>query len=502
MNEKSISKRNDLNKIINDVYGKAPPQAVDIEEVILGALMVDNEGIVKVRGILKPKHFYKEEHQIIYSVILKIFEKGLDVDILVILDALKDLDYLEKIGGFSYITELTSKVANSINIYTHTLIVVQKYMRRFIISICQEAINLAYNEGDEEYDIDEIKELIISKIEDEFDEISMFGSSYKQSVTDAINTIETIFENGVNKDLLLLGWEIDNVIEFYVGQIIYLASAPKHAKTKLTAYMLYSLLCGYNNLSILWYAMEDTTPKIIRNMIAIETGIEDERQMGKRGLKLTGEEMNKIKEAGNKISTLPVKLIDRPTRISSISSNFRTHCKRNKDKINFLVIDNFNICMELEENGKSATEKESYVASFIQNLNASLLSQGYKVIIIVIDHLKKKDKSNLENGYRPQTEDLKGSERKYAIATQLIMLNLLNKHKDLLREETLKGSVSINNKRYSRADILDKLLIIERTDGRDLGSAKGGDILRMVADLGSMKFYNLNEAYKLIKPIE
>ncbi|HZX57365.1 MAG TPA: DnaB-like helicase N-terminal domain-containing protein, partial [Mucilaginibacter sp.] len=121
--------------------GKLPPQAVDLEEAVLGALMLEKDALSSVIDILKPEVFYKDNHQKIFTAIRHLFERTSPVDILTVTAQLRQQGELEMIGGAYYITELTNRVASAANIEYHSRIIIQKFIQRELIRISTEVIN-------------------------------------------------------------------------------------------------------------------------------------------------------------------------------------------------------------------------------------------------------------------------------------------------------------------------------------------------------------------------
>ena len=121
-------------------HGKLPPQATDLEEAVLGAIMLEKDALTSVIDILRPEVFYKESHQKIYHAIVELFNKSEPIDILTVTAQLKKNGDLDMAGGAYYITQLTSRVASSANIEYHTRIISQKYLQRELIRISSEFI--------------------------------------------------------------------------------------------------------------------------------------------------------------------------------------------------------------------------------------------------------------------------------------------------------------------------------------------------------------------------
>jgi len=110
--------------------GKLPPQAIDLEEAVLGALMLEKDALSSVIDILKSNVFYETRHQKIFDAIKVLFEKSSPVDILTVTAQLRQQGELEMIGGAYYITELTNRVASAANIEFHSRIIIQKFIQR------------------------------------------------------------------------------------------------------------------------------------------------------------------------------------------------------------------------------------------------------------------------------------------------------------------------------------------------------------------------------------
>ena len=109
---------------------KIPPQAIDFEEGVLGALMIDKNATATAIEILSPECFYKEKHQEIFQVLLELFNDAEPIDLLTVSDKLRKNGKLNKCGGEVYLAELTQKVISSAHIEHHSRIILQKYIQR------------------------------------------------------------------------------------------------------------------------------------------------------------------------------------------------------------------------------------------------------------------------------------------------------------------------------------------------------------------------------------
>ena len=140
-------------QVISLEKGKLPPQAVDLEEVVLGAMMIDKKGVDEVIDILHPEVFYKEAHQSIFEAIYKLFQSSEPVDLLTVSSQLKKDKKLDIIGGEFYLIQLTQKVSSSAHIEFHARIILQKYIQRSLIKISNEIIEESYDESTDVFDL-------------------------------------------------------------------------------------------------------------------------------------------------------------------------------------------------------------------------------------------------------------------------------------------------------------------------------------------------------------
>ena len=143
-----MAKKSDFNtsrsvKDLQAEYGKMPPQAVDLEEAVLGALMLERDAFSIVGDLLEPDAFYKDAHQKIFRAIHKLFLNDDPVDLLTVSEALKQSGELEQVGGYYYLSQLTTRVASAAHIEFHAKIIVQKYLQRKLIGVCTELQEMA-----------------------------------------------------------------------------------------------------------------------------------------------------------------------------------------------------------------------------------------------------------------------------------------------------------------------------------------------------------------------
>ena len=137
----------------NLVFGKVQPQAVPLEEAVLGALMLDRDAMAIVIDILKSSSFYTDAHQLIYKAMLKLFERSAPIDLLTVTEELRKAGDLEKIGGAYYLVELSNRVASAANTEYHARIVSQKFIQREMIKVATKIIGDAYEDTTDVFEL-------------------------------------------------------------------------------------------------------------------------------------------------------------------------------------------------------------------------------------------------------------------------------------------------------------------------------------------------------------
>jgi replicative DNA helicase len=151
-------KRIDNARVVGLEKGKIPPQALDLEFAVLGAMMIDKKGIDEVIDILHPEAFYDKRHQEIYAAIYTLFQNSEPTDLLTVSSQLRKDGKLDLVGGDFYLINLTQKVASSAHIEYHARIIIQKYIQRKLISISSDIIENAYDETIDVFDLLDLAE--------------------------------------------------------------------------------------------------------------------------------------------------------------------------------------------------------------------------------------------------------------------------------------------------------------------------------------------------------
>ena len=249
---------------INAQYGKIPPQAIDVEEAVLGALMLERDAFVN--NPCKPEWFYKEEHQKIVSCISELVYESIPVDLLQVTMKLKDKGILDEVGGPMKITELTSRVATAAHIEFHIRIIKEKFARREMIRMASDLMQKSY---DEAIDIDDI----FGFAQNEMSAVMSFDSedssiTYKEATDEVIESLVSKVEPGIKTGFTKLDKFSGGV---QTSDLIIIAAESSQGKTSLALAMIRNM--AKNGIPVAAYSLEMTSRQLVVRITAQETGL-------------------------------------------------------------------------------------------------------------------------------------------------------------------------------------------------------------------------------------
>ena len=382
--------------IINLEKGKIPPQAIDLEEVVLGAMMIDKKGVDEVIDILSPDAFYLEKHQHIFEAIFMLFQESQPIDLLTVSNQLKTNGKLELSGGDFYLISLTQKVSSSAHIEFHARIILQKFIQRSLIKISNEIIEDSYDETKDVFDL-------LDKAESRLYEVTQ-GNIKKSSETaqDLVRQAKTKIEeiskkegmsgipSGFDKlDALTSGWQ--------ESDLIIVAARPGMGKTALTLSMARNIAVN-QNIPVAFFSLEMASVQLITRLISSETGLSSEKLRTGKLEKHEWEQLNvKVKD----LEKAPLFIDDTPS-LSIFDLRAKARRLASQHGIKMIIIDYLQL-MTAAGNGGN---REQEISTISRNLKA--LAKELSVPVIALSQLSRAVETR-GGSKRPLLSDLRES---------------------------------------------------------------------------------------------
>jgi len=361
---------------IDTIYGKIPPQAIEVEEAVLGACMIEREAIYKLAPILSEESFYKEEHQIIFKTVLELSDSGKKIDLLTVTQHLHDKNLLVQIGGPGYITQLTRRVASAAHIEQHARIIAEKYFSRELIRRFTECISKAYEDNIDE--LEALYNLTTQSIDD-----LLAGKSEMQHISTILDETRTDIEirtqkalageiQGVNTGL----FDLDNLNNgWQAGDLIIIAARPSMGKTAI-AINLFAKSAAQHFKTVCIFSLEMENLKLSKRLLLSYGGIV--RRNFERGTMTEGD-WSAYNRADKELRHLPIFIDDTPA-ITARHINSVVRNKARKGQCDLVIIDYLQLVESPQSFGNKNRERE--VAEISRELKKVAKAAGVPIILL------------------------------------------------------------------------------------------------------------------------
>ena len=388
------AKKNQLSE-----HGQVPPQAVELEEAVLGAIMLEKDAIISVGDLLKSDSFYKPAHQKIYKAIMSLSSKEEPIDILTVTEELKRQGDLESSGGPFYVSQLTSRVANAAHIEHHARIIAQKFIQRELIRVSSEIQSSAFDES-----ID-VADLLDQAQQDVFDiaegNIKKESSHIRPLADEVIDQIIAASkrEDGLSGvpsgftalDRITSGWQ--------KSDLVIIAARPSMGKTAFVLSMTRNMAVDHN-APIAIFSLEMGADQLVKRMISSETELGSEKL---RNGRLADHEWEQLH---TKIKTL----IDAPIFVDDTPGlsiyELRSKCRRLKAKhdIGCIIID----YLQLMTAGSDMKGNREQEVSLISR-QLKIIAKELNIPVIALSQLNRGVEQRTGDAKKPMLSDLRES---------------------------------------------------------------------------------------------
>lgn len=379
-------------------HGKLPPQAVDLEEAVLGALMLEKEAVNAAIDILQPKSFYKEAHQKIFAVILSLFQGSEPVDILTVTNELKQRGELEIVGGPYYITQLTNRVASAANIEYHARIIAQKYIQRELIRISSDIITDAYDETTDVFTLlDKAESSLFSVAEGN---IRKNYESMSDLIRESMKQIEEAKgqESGVTGvasgftalDRVTSGWQ--------PSDLVIIAARPAMGKTSYVLSLARNAAVDFDK-PIAFFSLEMSSVQLVTRLVSAESEISAEKL---RSGNLRDDEIQQINSKITELAEAKIFIDDTPG-LSVFELRAKARRLKAQHDIQLLVIDYLQL---MTAGGDNKGNREQEISTISRSLKS--IAKELNIPVLALSQLSRAVETR-GGDKRPQLSDLRES---------------------------------------------------------------------------------------------
>jgi replicative DNA helicase len=397
------TRRNAAGDLSDYVFAKVPPQAIPLEEAVLGAAMLDKDAFAVVIDILKSDSFYVDAHRVIFKAMLELFEKSAPIDLLTVSEKLRSMGDYETAGGASYLVQLTNRVSSSANIEYHARIVSQKFIQRELIRVSTDIIRDSYEDTTDVFDLLDKAEQGLFGITEQnmqrgYEGMNTLASKallFLEELAGKTDGLTGIPSGFTNLDRVTSGWQRTD--------LIIVAARPAMGKTSFTLALARNaaMAQGEKKFPVAFFSLEMGKIQLVQRLISLEAEIEG---TSLRNGKLSDEEWARLHKAVEKLSDAPIFIDDTP---GLNIFELRAKCRRLKMQhdIQLIVIDYLQL-MSGGGDSKGGGNREQEISAISRALKG--MAKELNVPVIALSQLSRAVETRGGNK-RPQLSDLRES---------------------------------------------------------------------------------------------
>ncbi len=377
--------------------GKVPPQNVDAEMSLLGAVLIDEEVLADITEHVKPKDFYDKRHGIIFDAIMRLYEKNKPVDLLTLTDELKRKKELDEIGGSAYLTELTNYVPTAAHAESYAEIVAQKAVRRRLIKASGEISELGYDEETTTQELLQQAEAELFAVSDQ--SLKQDLTSLESILTDSFDRLEELHRNkGALRGVRTGYRDLDNMTAgLQRSDLIILAARPAMGKTTLVTNLAYNV-ATIAKQPVLMFSLEMSKEQLVDRMLADASGVDS---WNIRTGNLSDEDFSKLSEAMGEMAEAPIYIDDTPG-LSVLEMRTKARRAAHDQPLGLIIIDYLQL---MQGSGRDNGNRVQEVSEISRGLK--LIARELNVPVIALSQLSR----SVENRSPqiPQLADLRES---------------------------------------------------------------------------------------------
>jgi replicative DNA helicase len=377
--------------------GKVPPQNLDAEKSLLGAVLIDEETLADISEHVTSKDFYEKRHGIIYGGMMRLYEKHKPVDLLTLTDELKRKDEIDAVGGSAYLTELTNYVPTAAHAEAYAELVAQKAVRRRLIKASGEISELGYNEDTTTQELLEKAEAELFSVSDQ--SLKQDLVSIETILTESFDRMEELHRNkGALRGVRTGYRDLDTMTAgLQRSDLIILAARPAMGKTTLVTNLAYNV-ATVSKQPVLFFSLEMSKEQLVDRMLADASGVDG---WNIRTGNLSDDDFSKLSEAMGEMAEAPIYIDDTP---GMTVLEMRTKARRamHEQPLGLIIIDYLQL---MQGSGRDGGNRVQEVSEISRGLK--LIARELNVPVIALSQLSRSVESR--SPQIPQLADLRES---------------------------------------------------------------------------------------------
>lgn len=377
--------------------GKVPPQNIDAEKSLLGAVLIDEEVLADVSQHVKAKDFYDKNHGHIYGAMMRLYEKHKPVDLLTLTDELKKKDELEMIGGSAYLTELTNHVPTAAHAEAYAKMVAETAVRRRLIKASGEISEMGFDEDTTTQELLEKAEAELFSVSDQ--SLKQDLTSLESILTDSFDRMEELHRNkGALRGIRTGYRDLDNMTAgLQRSDLIILAARPAMGKTTLVTNLAYNVATIAHE-PVLFFSLEMSKEQLVDRMLADASGVDS---WNIRTGNLSDEDFSKLSEAMGEMAEAPIFIDDTPG-ISVLEMRTKARRAAHDQPLGLIIVDYLQL---VQASGNHNGNRVQEVSEISRGLK--LIARELNVPLIALSQLSRTVESRTPP--IPQLSDLRES---------------------------------------------------------------------------------------------
>ena len=376
---------------------KIPPQSVDAEMSLLGAVLIDEEVLADASEIVRVKDFYDKRHSVVFGAMMRLYEHHKPVDLLTLTEELKKKDQLEMVGGSAYLTELTNYVPTSAHAEAYAELVAQKAVRRRLIKASAEISEMGFDEDTTTQELLEKAEAELFSVSDQ--SLKQDLVSIESILTESFDRIEELHRNKGQLRGIRTGYrDLDNMTAgLQRSDLIILAARPAMGKTTLVTNLAYNV-ATIAKLPVLFFSLEMSKEQLIDRMLSDASGVDS---WNIRTGNLSDDDFSKISEAMGEMAEAPIFIDDTPG-LSVLEMRTKARRAAHDQPLGLIVVDYLQL---MQASGSYAGNRVQEVSEISRGLK--LIARELNVPLIALSQLSRSVESRTPP--IPQLSDLRES---------------------------------------------------------------------------------------------